>query len=151
MSKRKAEDPTTSEPAKKPATQPENDEAHRYVFVIMHHWNPQSSGGDRLINVKGVFSSLPEANKEALAIGKEVYPFWSDFEDDKEHFLDFRDPKHKPMYGSLGDEAGVIIKNNQAGEISIKMDEGEASGLSRVWVVKQRVQDRSEERVGSPH
>jgi hypothetical protein len=80
-----------------------------------------------------------------------VYPFWSDFENDKEHFLDFRDSRYKPMYGSLGHEAGVIIRNNQAGEISIKMDEGEASGLSRIWVVKQRVQDRSEQRVEGAH
>jgi hypothetical protein len=50
------------------------------------------------------------------------------------------------MYNDLGSDAGIVIETRGKGRLDIAMDDGEGSGFSRVWVEKQTVKERSEEK-----
>ena len=151
MSKRKADDDSVHNEKQEAKSSSSPSKPHE-VFVVLYKFDPQSSGGDARCDVKGVFSNIAEANKEAIAAGKQEHEFWSQAEEDG-FFRDRSDPKKAKWSqdalasctrGEMPDEYGIEMWLTKTGERMIEMGAGNGDGSHSVSVEKHLVKEKSE-------
>lgn len=137
MSKRKAEG-IPPDANKRLASQPKK---RKEVFVILYFCEGQ--GNESRSEVKGVFKNLDDANKEAVAVSKLVFPSWNEAIE-MGYFTDPSGPREKKFLyeGTELEDFDITMKVSGTGERTFMMEDGKW-GVHKVSVSREQVQRRT--------